>query len=73
MVDVDLLSPLTCFSRAIEGNQKGPKLHVSRFSSGGMDLMWTVLAQQNRAGHPICRKVLKIMFWEIPPADWLVL
>ena len=22
---------------------------------------------------PICRKVLKIMFWEVPPADWLIL
>ena len=26
-----------------------------------------------RAGRPICRKVLKIMFWEVPPADWLLL
>ena len=26
-----------------------------------------------RAGHPICRKVLKIMFWEVPWADWLIL
>ena len=26
-----------------------------------------------RAGRPICRKVLKIMFWEVPPADWLIL
>ena len=26
-----------------------------------------------RAGHPICHKVLKIMFWEVPPADWLIL
>ena len=25
-----------------------------------------------RAGRPICRKVLKIMFWEVPPADWLI-
>ena len=28
---------------------------------------------QYRAGRPICRKVLKIMFWEVPPADWLIL
>ena len=26
-----------------------------------------------RAGRPICRKVLKIMFWEVPPADRLIL
>ena len=26
-----------------------------------------------RAGRPICPKVLKIMFWEVPPADWLIL
>ena len=26
-----------------------------------------------RAGHPICRKVLKKMFREVPPADWLIL
>ena len=26
-----------------------------------------------RAGRPICSKVLKIMFWEVPPADWLTL
>ena len=26
-----------------------------------------------RAGHPICRKVLKLMFWDVPPADWLIL
>ena len=28
-----------------------------------------------RAGRPtpICCKVLKIMFWEVPPADWLIL
>ena len=26
-----------------------------------------------RAGRPLCRKVLKIMFWEVPPADWLIL
>ena len=26
-----------------------------------------------RAGCPICRKVLKIMFLEVPPADWLIL
>ena len=26
-----------------------------------------------RAGRPICRKVLKIMFGEVPPADWLIL
>ena len=26
-----------------------------------------------RAGHPICRKVLKIMLWEVPLADWLIL
>ena len=25
------------------------------------------------AGRPICRKVLKIMFREVPPADWLIL
>ena len=22
---------------------------------------------------PICRKVLKIVFWKVPPADWLIL
>ena len=26
-----------------------------------------------RVGRPICRKVLKKMFWEVPPADWLIL
>ena len=26
-----------------------------------------------RVGRPICRKVLKIMFWDVPPADWLLL
>ena len=26
-----------------------------------------------RAGRLICRKVLKIMFWDVPPADWLIL
>ena len=26
-----------------------------------------------RAGRPICRKVLNIMFWEVPLADWLIL
>ena len=26
-----------------------------------------------RVGLPICRKVLKIMFWEVPKADWLIL
>ena len=26
-----------------------------------------------RAGRPICRKVLKITFWEVPLADWLIL
>ena len=26
-----------------------------------------------RAERPICRKVLKIMIWEVPPADWLIL
>ena len=26
-----------------------------------------------RAGHPVGRKVLKVMFWEVPPADWLIL
>ena len=26
-----------------------------------------------RAGRPICRKVLKIMFWEVPPTDLLIL
>ena len=25
-----------------------------------------------RAGLPISRKVLQIMFWEVPPADWLI-
>ena len=25
------------------------------------------------ARRPISRKVLKIMFWEVPPADWLIL
>ena len=25
------------------------------------------------AGRPICSKVLKIMFWEVPSADWLIL
>ena len=24
---------------------------------------------QYRAGRPICRKVLKILFWEVPPTD----
>ena len=24
-----------------------------------------------RAGRPICRKVLKIIFWEVPSANWL--
>ena len=28
---------------------------------------------QYKAGRPICRRVLKIMFWEVPPADWLIL
>ena len=23
-----------------------------------------------RAFFPVCRKVLKMLFWEIPPADW---
>ena len=27
---------------------------------------------QYRAGRPICRKVLKIMLWEVPLADWLI-
>ena len=31
------------------------------------------LSHHYRAGRPICRKVLKIMFWEVPPADWLIL
>ena len=26
-----------------------------------------------RVGCPICRKVLQIMFWKLPPADWLKL
>ena len=26
-----------------------------------------------RAGRPICPKVLKILFWEVPAADWLIL
>ena len=26
-----------------------------------------------RAERPNCRKVLKIMFWEVPLADWLIL
>ena len=26
-----------------------------------------------RAGHPVSRKVSKIMFWEVPLADWLIL
>ena len=26
-----------------------------------------------RAGSPICLKVLKIIFWEVPAADWLIL
>ena len=26
-----------------------------------------------RVGRPICRRVLKIMFWEVHPADWLIL
>ena len=26
-----------------------------------------------RVGRPICRKVFKIMFWEVPLADWLLL
>ena len=34
-------------------------------------LIW--MTGLNRAGRPICRKVLKIMFWEVPPADWLIL
>ena len=25
-----------------------------------------------RAFFPVCREVLKMMFWEIPPADWLL-
>ena len=25
------------------------------------------------AGRPICHKVLQKMFWEVPPADWLIL
>ena len=28
---------------------------------------------QYRASHPVCRKVVKIMFWEISPADCLAL
>ena len=26
-----------------------------------------------RSGRPICRKVLNIMFWKVPLADWLIL
>ena len=26
-----------------------------------------------RVGMSICRKVLQIMIWEVPPAEWLIL
>ena len=29
--------------------------------------------QLYRAGLSVGRKVLKTMFWEVPPADWLIL
>ena len=35
--------------------------------------LWLKMGIQYRAGRPICHKVLKIMFWEVPPADWLIL
>ena len=41
------------------------------------DMGRPVLSFQNvenvhyRVGRPICHKVLKIMFWEVPLADWL--
>ena len=31
------------------------------------------LVSMYRSGRPICRKVFKIMSWEVPPADWLML
>ena len=34
---------------------------------------WIVFLLMYRAGRPICRKVLKIMCWEFPPANWLIL
>ena len=33
----------------------------------------TLIPYCYRAGRPICRKVLKIMPWEVLPADWLIL
>ena len=52
-------------------------------SAGGADVQETEAIQIGqfrfspqsvyRAGRPIHRKFLKIMFWEVPPADWLIL
>ena len=49
--------------RALKGKRQIKALAVLEWST----------TQMCRAGHPICRKVLKIMFWEVPPADWLIL
>ena len=40
-----------------------------------MEMLILVVNNRNtyRAGLSIGRKVLKTMFWEVPPADWLLL
>ena len=48
----------------VEGRQI--QIRLERFASEATSDLY-------RVGHPICRKVLKIMFWEVPPADWLIL
>ena len=43
------------------------------FTASPVDGTTRELTISYRVGRPICRKVLKIMFWEVPPADWLIL
>ena len=43
---------------------------IGRRAAAAVVLEWNFFY---RAGRSICRKALKIMFWEVPPADWLIL
>ena len=46
---------------------------VAMARNKGQSFEGTAQVCMYRVGRPICRKVLKIMFWEVPPADWLIL